>query len=495
LAVCGIGWFVWFGSYSIGDSSFFWSAIVTYVLLLGIFWAATAGKFDVKLAYLATRVYDLILIPALLLSTGGPSSPFYLLYFLTISVAAYLLTLWFATIVSFIVVLSLVSLVVIDTHFEALFDITMRSGFVLVYNLAISYASDYLRNSERRLLSLFDTLTKRTSELEKSQAQVEMIYENSRTLASIFDTESIVNEIIRILDLTMQFRRFAIVFRDKEGKFYYHARSDRGQTNRHPSALTIEESDLIYKVCDLKEAIRIGDITDRDDYRALDAETRSVIIVPLASHGRSTGVLVAESTLTDFYIDRDIQMLSIVARSASMALENAELHKKTAELTIIDELTGAYNYRYFIRKLDEENRRARRYGHQLSIIMVDIDWFKKLNDRYGHEIGNRVLQHLSGLIKQCIRDVDIFCRYGGEEFVVILPQTGRSEAFRLAERIRRTVETTPVFIAQNEPVRTTVSVGLSSYPDNGASQEQLVSIADKALYQAKGDGRNGVCVM
>ena len=188
-------------------------------------------------------------------------------------------------------------------------------------------------------------------------------------------------------------------------------------------------------------------------------------------------------------------MLSAVARSAGLALENAELHRKTEELTIIDELTGIYNYRYFVQKLQEEKRRALRYDLPLSLIMVDIDWFKKLNDNYGHEIGNEVLKQLANVIRRCIRDVDIFSRYGGEEFVIILPQTPRGEASHIGERIRSQVEQEIISTGNGSKVKITVSVGVSSFPENGKSHEELVSVADQALYRAKGDGRNLVCVI
>jgi len=217
--------------------------------------------------------------------------------------------------------------------------------------------------------------------------------------------------------------------------------------------------------------------------------------VPMNSHGRVNGVLTVESNVVDQFRERDLQMLSIVGRSAALALENAELHKRTEELTIIDELTGAYNYRYFVRKLQEEKRRAMRYDLPLSLIMVDIDWFKKLNDTYGHEAGNEVLRSLARTIAQCIRDVDIFVRYGGEEFAVILPQTLRREAMILAERIRTQVEETRIETRAAGQLRITVSVGVSSFPENGRPEEELVSIADQALYRAKGEGRNQVSVI
>jgi len=131
----------------------------------------------------------------------------------------------------------------------------------------------------------------------------------------------------------------------------------------------------------------------------------------------------------------------------------------------------------------------------LSLLMVDIDHFKRLNDNYGHENGNRVLRQLSTIIKSCIRDVDIFARYGGEEFAVILPQTPLADSHMIGERIRERVESTPFHIDGAAPVRVTVSVGLTSFPENGRGPQQLVDIADQALYQAKGDGRNLVRVI
>ncbi len=125
--------------------------------------------------------------------------------------------------------------------------------------------------------------------------------------------------------------------------------------------------------------------------------------------------------------------------------------------------------------------------------MVDIDFFKKLNDTYGHESGNRVLADLSEIIKECIRDVDIFARYGGEEFAIILPQTPLKDALVIGERIRTKVSENEFKSDKDEILKVTVSVGISSYPENGRSHEELISLADQALYRAKDEGRNLVC--
>jgi diguanylate cyclase (GGDEF)-like protein len=495
MALTGIAWYAFLGEYSQQDSYLFYFILGTFSVHLAVFYAAIKGRFSIKLGYLSAIIYDLILVPTLILYTGGLHSSFYLLFFLTIAVAAYVLRLWLATAITLLATLSYIGAIYRDLTLNNLFDISIRVGFLIVFYLGLSYASDYMRRSEKRLLKLFDTLNRRTSELEKSQAQLEMIYENSRIPASTLDTDGVVRGVMRILSSLLQYPRTSMILKDRSGNLYYQARMTPGRKNFHPKAIEPGKMELARKVCNHGEAIRVKDIAGRDDYEPLGEKARSLMLVPLTSHGQNSGVLTAESNNVDQFTERDLQMLSIVARSAALALENAELHKRTEELTIIDELTETYNYRYFIQKLQEEKRRAIRYSLPLSLIMVDIDRFKKLNDTYGHESGNIVLKELSHIIQGCIRDVDIFVRYGGEEFAVILPQTAQSEATVIGERIRERAESALIDVGKAGRLKITVSVGVTSFPENGRSQEELVSVADQALYRAKGEGRNLVCVI
>jgi diguanylate cyclase (GGDEF)-like protein len=207
----------------------------------------------------------------------------------------------------------------------------------------------------------------------------------------------------------------------------------------------------------------------------------------------AVGVLIAESTVESAFSERDEKMFWVVARSAAMSIDNAILHQEMEELTITDDLTGAFNYRYFSTKLSEEQRRAARYDQPLSLIMVDIDHFKNFNDSFGHEAGNMALRGVADVIASCIRDTDIFARYGGEEFAVILPQTAQIEARHIANRIRETIERTRYHIGDGIPRQSvTVSIGLTSFPENGKPQDELLHLADQALYRAKGEGRNVV---
>ena len=475
------------------DPILFYVILGTYLIHFFVFVAAVKNLFDIKLAYFSAIIYDLIFIPLLVMYSGGVDSTFYMLFFLVISVASYVLTFWFSITATTLVSLLYIAAISFSFSFDRFFDVTMRISFIWIYHFAIMYAADYMRKSEKRLLNLFNTLNMRTAELEKSQAQLEMIYENTRILGSLLDTDSIVEEVTRLTGRVLQYDSSAVVFMDRDQNYYYRARFNRGQPNNHPKAIDKNKNGLMSKVFKMGEAVSVKDASNRDDYTVLDEKAKSVMIVPLTTHAKTTGCLVAESYKKDNFTERDEKMLMAIARSAALALENALLHKRTEELTMIDDLTGTYNYRYFVRKLQEEKRRAARYNLPLSLIMVDIDWFKKINDSYGHEAGNVVLKQLSAIIKECIRDVDIFARYGGEEFAVILPQTPQKDALAIGERIRTRVEEETI---ETEPgrIKITVSVGLSSYPENGHSEEELVSIADQALYRAKGEGRNLVCV-
>ncbi len=213
--------------------------------------------------------------------------------------------------------------------------------------------------------------------------------------------------------------------------------------------------------------------------------------LPMISRGRILGVLNAESQEVDAFSPQDQKIFTVLANSTALAIDNAILYQKTEELTIVDELTGAFNYRYFTQKLADEIRRATRYAQTLSLIMVDIDWFKKCNDSYGHPFGNLVLKSLSDLIRHSIRDVDMLFRYGGEEFMVILPQTDKEQAKTIAERIRSQVERSE-FVDPEKSFRTkiTVSVGIACFPEDGKTQPDLIGKVDHALYQAKGWGKN-----
>jgi diguanylate cyclase (GGDEF)-like protein len=162
------------------------------------------------------------------------------------------------------------------------------------------------------------------------------------------------------------------------------------------------------------------------------------------------------------------------------------------KLAITDPVTQIHNHRYFQERFREEFRRAERHGRPLSLIMIDVDHFKAFNDKFGHPEGDRALQEIAQSLKVATRDIDTVCRYGGEEFALILPETEPTVGIEVAERIRSRLENTPVGGNKKTPHVITLSIGVAGFPENGKTPEDIIDAADQALYAAKREGRNRV---
>ena len=186
-------------------------------------------------------------------------------------------------------------------------------------------------------------------------------------------------------------------------------------------------------------------------------------------------------------------MLTSVANELAVAVENSELYKLTRRLAITDELTGLYNYRYLLERAEEEIGRAKRFGRSVSLLMIDADELKVYNDTNGHQAGDVALAELAAAMRGAVRDIDIVCRYGGEEFAILLPETDGEGAFVVAEKVREAVANHAFKNGEGERTeQLTVSIGLSTYPGTADDREALLRRADDALYVVKRSGRNRV---
>ncbi|ADH85632.1 sensor domain-containing diguanylate cyclase [Desulfurivibrio alkaliphilus] len=217
------------------------------------------------------------------------------------------------------------------------------------------------------------------------------------------------------------------------------------------------------------------------------------LLLPLYAKERVVGVffyyLPPDLTLTK----AELETFQTVSYQLGLAIDNARLYETVRRLSIYDPLTGLFNHGQFYNLLAEELSRHQRTGRPLSLLMLDIDHFKKVNDTYGHRAGDAVLQQLSGLLKKQARAIDRVCRYGGEELALILPETDREAARQTAERLRRHVEKCCFATCGQQEIGVTVSIGAATCPDAAISAETLVNAADRALYAAKRAGRNRVC--
>ncbi len=186
----------------------------------------------------------------------------------------------------------------------------------------------------------------------------------------------------------------------------------------------------------------------------------------------------------------NVRLLAIFTQSLAVALHNAMEHEQLQKLAALDPLTGILNRRFGMVRLHEEYSRAVRRGAPLAVLMFDIDHFKQVNDTYGHVVGDRVLRNISGLIRQGIREGDILLRYGGEEFIVILPGASKDDAFTIAERVRHIVRDSVTMYGEYQ-ICVTISVGLDSMPETSINNEQeLIANADEAMYRSKNAGRD-----
>ncbi len=225
----------------------------------------------------------------------------------------------------------------------------------------------------------------------------------------------------------------------------------------------------------------------------LDYVPRQVCVEPLLYHDVALGVVVLAASKP--FGEISLHFLDLVNASLAVAFRNSLTYDQLQQLAANDSLTGMYNRRFGMARLQEEYGRAMRSGSPIGLCLFDLDHFKQVNDTYGHPLGDRVLVHVSKLIRGVLREGDVALRYGGEEFLIVLPGASLTDSFQISERIRRVVEET-VFQHGSQNVGLTISGGASSWPDYDASSaDALVRKADEALYRAKESGRNRIIAL
>jgi diguanylate cyclase (GGDEF)-like protein len=221
---------------------------------------------------------------------------------------------------------------------------------------------------------------------------------------------------------------------------------------------------------------------------------KSHLTLPMAVEGEVLGCISLDSEQPNAFDVQDLQFFSVIGYQIAATLKQFQKISSIKDQAIYDKLTNVHNRRYFDEKVKAETQKSFSSRTPLSLVMIDIDFFKKVNDTYGHHAGDSILSKIAFLLKNSVRKDDTVARYGGEEFVLVLPGAKLEVTAIIAERIRRLVETTP-FEIESGQIHITISMGISNIPTHQAkSGEDLVKMADQALYKAKNEGRNRVCV-
>jgi len=234
----------------------------------------------------------------------------------------------------------------------------------------------------------------------------------------------------------------------------------------------------------------------RADSRVTGAPDATVVAFPLRARARTVGALIAldpaPSASEPEIPAALLASLRVMLEPSAMVLDTALQMQRVEALSVTDDLTGLYNSRYLNQVLRRESKRASRSGRPLSLLFLDLDGFKAVNDTHGHLSGSRALVEAAGVIRRCARETDIAARFGGDEFAVILPDTGSEGAVAVAERVWERVAEHRFLTAEGLDIHLTASIGVATFPDAAASAEELVKAADTAMYLVKDSGKNGV---
>ena len=338
----------------------------------------------------------------------------------------------------------------------------------------------------------------RTDELKRKIEELSIFNEIGKTLTSTLDIKEILNIIMLKIGELLRPDNWSLLRIDEErGDLYFEiVVGEMAEKIKH---MRLKMGEGIAGWVAVKgEKLLIPDVS-KDERFTLNVdlvsgfETRSVVCVPLKCKGKVLGVIeLVNKAGRNKFSEEDLFILTTLADYAAIALENAQYFHKVKELTITDDVTRLYNSRYMYDYLEHEMRRSQRYEMELSIIFIDLDYFKNVNDTYGHLIGSRLLREVADVILTCLRNVDIAVRYGGDEFVIILPSTPKGKAVLVAERIRDCMTNTVFLQCQGLKIRQTASFGVASFPNDANSELDLIRQADKAMYQIKNSSRDGI---
>lgn len=328
------------------------------------------------------------------------------------------------------------------------------------------------------------------SQERRRAAQLEAINTLSRHTTAVLDMDELLDKSCTTILQAFPVDHVAILLIEDKSLVL---RAEKGKlTLRFPEGGTVPPgTGLTWRTLESGKPVIENDVANVVGYIHGFEETKSEMCLPLVSLGETIGVLALESARAGAFTSNDVQPLESVADICAAAIQNARYVDRVRHMAYVDGLTGIFNRRYFEMRITEEMERAKRYENALALVMVDIDHFKRLNDEFGHLLGDEVLRQVSSLFVQNLRKSDIVCRYGGEEFVLLMPQTTLEQASAAAVKLRKTVEGW-TFPGVARPV--TISLGVASFPADGDSRDALVSAADRALYAAKQSGRNKTIV-
>lgn len=315
----------------------------------------------------------------------------------------------------------------------------------------------------------------------------ERLYEVTHRLFSEHDLKGAISAIVDVTVSLIGADYASVVLFDQDGHVVDEFENLSGI---EPLSKRIRSDGITHNVVSSAKPVFVSDTSlhETTNPELRKSDIRSYVGMPLTVDGRVRAVLYVYSTKPHAFDDHQ-KMLTTMARFAELAVRNADLVGKMKELAIRDGLTGLYNYRYFYERLDEESNRFRRSSQPFTVVFVDLNDFKYINDTYGHPNGDWALQHFAMVCRQSVRSSDIVARTGGDEVVMLMPATGCEEAYLIVQRIRNTLHDRPLRIPADNgtgpALRLTMSAGIACCPNDTEDERELIKIADERLFEEK----------
>lgn len=333
------------------------------------------------------------------------------------------------------------------------------------------------------------------AELEERVSELQILYDLARTIASSLDLNEVLERVTSIVPVKLKVPKFSIMLLNGEGRLEVFKAHPR-HLGSEGLSFAVGEG-VCGRAAELRRSWYVPDLELDPLFKVRGArgqkEKGSLLAVPMMGGGELLGVLNFERPQKSDFGPDEMDFFAAVADQVGIAVQNARLHEQTVALSITDPLTGVHNRRHLFQQLEAELARASRFETPLTMLMIDIDHFKHLNDTAGHAAGDDVLRQVCQLLRGNLRKVDTLARYGGEEFVVLLPQISRAEAIEVAEKLRTSIAESNLEQGKTQPGgKVTISVGLATLPFDARDQAKLVDSADAALYASKRSGRNKV---
>jgi diguanylate cyclase (GGDEF)-like protein len=338
------------------------------------------------------------------------------------------------------------------------------------------------------------------AELKRQVERLALFHEVGKALFSTLDLQKILQTIMeKISDLLQPDTWSLLMLDEKTQELYFEIAIGSGADKLHDVRLKLGEG-VAGWVAQHGEPVLVEDARSDSRFTAkvdelTHTETRSIVCVPIKAHGHVLGVIELVNALgkPSFGME-DIPILKSLADYAAIALENARYVQRIHELTITDDCTALYNARHLNFVLDTEIYRSNRYGYEFSVIFIDLDHFKQVNDVHGHLVGSKLLWMIGDIIKGHLRMIDYAFRYGGDEFVVLLPQTSKENSLMVVRRIRDLLTSRVFFAEENMNIKVTASFGVASFPVDGRTRKELLRKADEAMYLVKNTTRNNIAL-